>query len=110
MTTTASNGSDIYLVAVTDGPDRHRLSHRAVGTDCRDMHFFCLPDLIELIPRPLRHRRAPHVPIRTSDLIARRSSIVAVRAPGFLMRRQCNHSWDIDQRGVSTGSAGVAQL
>src|SRR6202171_1648422 len=56
VTLAPSNGSDGDVVAERDDPDGHRFSQRAVAPDGRDLHFFSLSDLVELVACPLCHR------------------------------------------------------
>jgi hypothetical protein len=47
----------IEIVAVPHDPDRHRLARRAVGPLRHDLQLVRLADLVQLVTRPIRHRR-----------------------------------------------------
>jgi hypothetical protein len=83
-------GPDVEVIAYADDPDRHRVSQRAITSAWRNLQFFGCPDPGKFVVRPGGHWRVSFalcvlcdwlhvqtVPIRTSDLIARRSSIAA---------------------------------
>lgn len=49
--------SHIKIVVLPHDPDRHRLSFRAVAPHRDDLQLVCLADPVELVARPIRHRR-----------------------------------------------------
>ena len=70
----AVGGADVQVVADADDPHRHERSECAVGSTGREVELLGVADPVELLVGPGGHQI---VPIRMSDLMARRSSIAA---------------------------------
>src|SRR5439155_10888567 len=78
----AVGGADVQLVAGADHPHRHVRAEAAVGAGGAELEFLGIADAAEFLDGPCGHRHVSRIdhqtdPTRTSDLMARRSSIAA---------------------------------
>src|SRR5438477_8592137 len=76
MSVASPYGPDVQIVADPD-PRGHGLWSPAAARERFDLNLFRPSKVLELVARPLHHRVTSMMPIRKSDLTARRSSMAA---------------------------------